>query len=343
MALAPYARAFAQRGAAALVFDYRRWGQSDGAPRNVLYVTEQLEDYRTALAWARAQAGVDPARVVVWGTSFAGACVRACRAMCLRADARCRRTRDLARGGGAPRPRGRDRAVPVRRGAARALDARAARDDRVGAARLRAPGARRRARVRADGRGAGRRRRDDRARVEGGHVRAGGRAAVRPASSRSCACADERAGTTRTSYARTSGPGARADDGRQISASSMFEVPLYDPSSGAARTACPLLLVPPRADALCLPDRVDAIRTAARAGLVRVCAVPGGTSLWVNEGRGLMCAQITLWCTPASRSSRCRWRRSSRSSRRSWGSTRPSNNQCTVPNCIQHERKPLYI
>jgi acetyl esterase/lipase len=80
MALAPYARAFAARGAAALVFDYRRWGQSDGAPRNVLYVTEQLEDYRTALAWARAQPGVDPARVVVWGTSFAGACAprRAC-------------------------------------------------------------------------------------------------------------------------------------------------------------------------------------------------------------------------------------------------------------------------
>jgi fermentation-respiration switch protein FrsA (DUF1100 family) len=38
----------------------------------VLFVSEQLDDYRTVLAWCKKQDALDPARVVVWGTSFAG-------------------------------------------------------------------------------------------------------------------------------------------------------------------------------------------------------------------------------------------------------------------------------
>ncbi|KAL6298647.1 alpha/beta-hydrolase [Sparassis latifolia] len=72
MSLAPYAEAFAKLGYAAVVFDYRRWGASDGQPRNCLYVSEQLEDYRTVIKYCRQRSEFDPQRVILWGTSFAG-------------------------------------------------------------------------------------------------------------------------------------------------------------------------------------------------------------------------------------------------------------------------------
>jgi uncharacterized protein len=72
MRLDAYAERFAQAGYAVLVFDYRGWGDSDGHPRNVLNVHKQHDDWRAAIAHARALPGVDAARVVAWGTSFAG-------------------------------------------------------------------------------------------------------------------------------------------------------------------------------------------------------------------------------------------------------------------------------
>jgi hypothetical protein len=46
----------------------------DGTPRHVLYVSEQLEDYRTVIKWCRAQTEYpfDPQQVIVWGSSFSG-------------------------------------------------------------------------------------------------------------------------------------------------------------------------------------------------------------------------------------------------------------------------------
>jgi fermentation-respiration switch protein FrsA (DUF1100 family) len=70
--LAPFAERFADDGFAALVFDYRHWGGSTGQPRQLLSIRRQLEDYRTALSWARRQDGLDATRIFVWGTSFAG-------------------------------------------------------------------------------------------------------------------------------------------------------------------------------------------------------------------------------------------------------------------------------
>jgi pimeloyl-ACP methyl ester carboxylesterase len=70
--LAPFAERFADGGFAALVFDYRHWGDSTGQPRQLLSVRRQLEDYRTALAWARRNDALDATRIFVWGTSFAG-------------------------------------------------------------------------------------------------------------------------------------------------------------------------------------------------------------------------------------------------------------------------------
>ncbi|TDL25845.1 alpha/beta-hydrolase [Rickenella mellea] len=72
MALSPYGEAFASAGYGCVVFDYRRWGKSDGTPRHALYVSEQLEDYRTVIKWARQQPEFDPQRIVVWGSSFSG-------------------------------------------------------------------------------------------------------------------------------------------------------------------------------------------------------------------------------------------------------------------------------
>ncbi|KAJ7149822.1 alpha/beta-hydrolase [Mycena crocata] len=73
MGLAHYAEAFASAGYACLVFDYRRWGASDGDPRHLLIVKDQLDDYRTVVKYARQQPEFDPQRLVVWGSSFSGA------------------------------------------------------------------------------------------------------------------------------------------------------------------------------------------------------------------------------------------------------------------------------
>jgi len=70
--LAPFAERFAGAGFAAVVFDYRHWGDSTGQPRQFLSIRRQLEDYRTVLAWSRAADGFDAERIFLWGTSFAG-------------------------------------------------------------------------------------------------------------------------------------------------------------------------------------------------------------------------------------------------------------------------------
>ncbi len=67
-----YATRFAQAGYAALVFDYRGWGDSAGEPRRVLDIRAQHADWRAAIAHARSIAGVDSSRVIAWGSSFGG-------------------------------------------------------------------------------------------------------------------------------------------------------------------------------------------------------------------------------------------------------------------------------
>jgi dienelactone hydrolase len=67
-----YAERFAAAGMAVLVFDYRHFGASAGEPRQLLDVPRQLDDWRAAIAFARALDGVDPQRIALWGTSFSG-------------------------------------------------------------------------------------------------------------------------------------------------------------------------------------------------------------------------------------------------------------------------------
>lgn len=67
-----FAERFAAAGYRCLVFDYRHFGGSGGEPRQLLSVRRQLEDWRAALSCVRALPGVDPDRIVIWGTSFGG-------------------------------------------------------------------------------------------------------------------------------------------------------------------------------------------------------------------------------------------------------------------------------
>jgi len=66
------AERFAAAGMAALAFDYRHFGDSEGEPRQLLDVGRQLDDWRAAIAYTRSLEEVDAARVALWGTSFAG-------------------------------------------------------------------------------------------------------------------------------------------------------------------------------------------------------------------------------------------------------------------------------
>lgn len=70
--LGAFAERFQAAGYACLVFDYRHFGDSEGEPRELLSISRQREDWRAAVAYARTLPEVDPERVVLWGTSFAG-------------------------------------------------------------------------------------------------------------------------------------------------------------------------------------------------------------------------------------------------------------------------------
>jgi pimeloyl-ACP methyl ester carboxylesterase len=70
--LEAYCRRFAAAGIAAFAFDYRYFGQSSGEPRQLLSIARRHEDWRAAIAFARALKGIDPGRVALWGTSLGG-------------------------------------------------------------------------------------------------------------------------------------------------------------------------------------------------------------------------------------------------------------------------------
>jgi uncharacterized protein len=71
--LFPHAERFAADGIAALVFDYRGFGESGGQPRQVVNLPGQREDLRAAIAWVRGRDDLDPDRVALWGNSLGGA------------------------------------------------------------------------------------------------------------------------------------------------------------------------------------------------------------------------------------------------------------------------------
>ncbi len=58
-----YASELADRGYAALAFDFRGWGQSEGGPRQVEHPTHKTEDILAAAAFLATRAEVDPERI----------------------------------------------------------------------------------------------------------------------------------------------------------------------------------------------------------------------------------------------------------------------------------------
>ena len=70
--LEPYAERFAAAGFYVVLFDYRYLGDSDGKPRQLISIPRQLEDWKSAIAFARDLPGVDPERIALWGSSLSG-------------------------------------------------------------------------------------------------------------------------------------------------------------------------------------------------------------------------------------------------------------------------------
>ncbi len=60
-------------GVAALVYDQRNLGDSDGPMRGHIDPWEQIHDARAAISYAETIDGIDPQRIGIWGTSYSGA------------------------------------------------------------------------------------------------------------------------------------------------------------------------------------------------------------------------------------------------------------------------------
>jgi len=69
--LGPFADRFAAAGIAALVFDYRGFGDSTGEP-DLFEPSRQLEDWRAAIAFARSLPDIDAGRLATFGSSLGG-------------------------------------------------------------------------------------------------------------------------------------------------------------------------------------------------------------------------------------------------------------------------------
>jgi uncharacterized protein len=67
-----FARAFAEAGFIVLLHDHRGFGASEGEPRHDIDPWRQIADWRRALSFLETCEGVDPARIGLWGTSYAG-------------------------------------------------------------------------------------------------------------------------------------------------------------------------------------------------------------------------------------------------------------------------------
>ncbi|HVN27531.1 MAG TPA: alpha/beta hydrolase [Candidatus Binataceae bacterium] len=72
MYLDRFAEVFCEAGIAALVYDNRNFGASDGEPRQEIDPWQQVRDYRHAITWASSRAEIDADRIGIWGSSYSG-------------------------------------------------------------------------------------------------------------------------------------------------------------------------------------------------------------------------------------------------------------------------------
>lgn len=72
MYLDKFAKAFAEAGMAAVVFDNRNFGASDGHIRQEIDPWIQVSDYRDAITYAETLAETDGSKIGIWGSSYSG-------------------------------------------------------------------------------------------------------------------------------------------------------------------------------------------------------------------------------------------------------------------------------
>jgi fermentation-respiration switch protein FrsA (DUF1100 family) len=60
------------RGLAALTFDFRNLGRSEGMPRQEIDPQRQIQDFRSAISYLRQRPEVDRERIGIWGSSYSG-------------------------------------------------------------------------------------------------------------------------------------------------------------------------------------------------------------------------------------------------------------------------------
>src|SRR5271156_823598 len=67
-----FARAYAAAGFVVLVHDHRNFGTSGGDLRGDIDPWRQIADWRRAISYLERRPEVDPTRIGLWGTSYAG-------------------------------------------------------------------------------------------------------------------------------------------------------------------------------------------------------------------------------------------------------------------------------
>ena len=72
LGLQRYAEYFVRAGCACFAYDHRNWGRSGGWPRYESDPWRQIADMRDAISFARTLPGINPERIGLWGTSYAG-------------------------------------------------------------------------------------------------------------------------------------------------------------------------------------------------------------------------------------------------------------------------------
>ncbi|MGX1471491.1 UNVERIFIED_CONTAM: fermentation-respiration switch protein FrsA (DUF1100 family) [Streptomyces canus] len=70
--LEQFAEAFAEDGFVVLLHDHRTFGASEGFPRQDVDPWQQIADWRRAISFLESRPEVDPDRIGLWGTSYAG-------------------------------------------------------------------------------------------------------------------------------------------------------------------------------------------------------------------------------------------------------------------------------
>jgi uncharacterized protein len=66
-----FARRFQTEGYAALIWDHRTFGSSEGVPRQHFDPLQIAEDYHDAVNYVASLPGIDPERIAIWGISSA--------------------------------------------------------------------------------------------------------------------------------------------------------------------------------------------------------------------------------------------------------------------------------